>query len=129
MSSPEELQALAKRFFDSVEQGDIDALVDCYAEDAEIWHNTDEMIQGPQDNKKILSGMVTRIVDRLYDDRRVEVFDGGFLQQHVLRGTRVQDGVRVHLPACVICTVKDGKITRLDEYFDSARVADFRKYA
>jgi ketosteroid isomerase-like protein len=129
MSSPEELQALAKRFFDSVEQGDIDALVDCYAKDAEIWHNTDEMIQGPQDNKKILSGMVTRIVDRLYDDRRVEVFDGGFLQQHVLRGTRVQDGVRVHLPACVICTVKDGKITRLDEYFDSARVADFRKYA
>jgi ketosteroid isomerase-like protein len=64
LSSPEELQALAKRFFDSVEQGDIDALVDCYAEDAEIWHNTDEMIQGPQDNKKILSGMVTRIVDR-----------------------------------------------------------------
>jgi ketosteroid isomerase-like protein len=129
MSSPAEIQSLAKRFFDSVEQGDIDALVDCYAPNAEIWHNTDELIQGPQDNKKTLSGMVTRIVDRLYDDRRVEVFDGGFLQQHVLRGTRVQDGVRVHLPACVVCTVKDGKITRLDEYFDSARVAEFRKYA
>jgi ketosteroid isomerase-like protein len=129
MSSPAEIQSLAKRFFDSVEQGDIDALVDCYAPNAEIWHNTDELIQGPQDNKKTLSGMVTRIVDRLYDDRRVAVFDGGFLQQHVLRGTRVQDGVRVHLPACVVCTVKDGKITRLDEYFDSARVAEFRKYA
>ena len=77
----------------------------------------------------MLAGMVTRIVDRLYDDRRVEVFPGGFVQQHVLRGTRVQDGVRVHLPACIVCAVKDGRITRLDEYFDSARVADFRKYA
>jgi len=129
MSSPDEIKALAKRFFDCVEAGDIDGLVACYAPGAEIWHNTDELIQGPQDNKKVLAGMVTRIVDRLYDDRRVEVFPGGFVQQHVLRGTRVQDGVRVHLPACIVCAVKDGRITRLDEYFDSARVADFRKYA
>jgi ketosteroid isomerase-like protein len=129
VSSPEEIKALAKRFFDCVENGDIEGLVACYAPDAEIWHNTDERVQGPEDNRKVLAGMVTRISDRLYDDRRVEIFPGGFLQQHVLRGTRVHDGVKVHLPACVICAVKDGRITRLDEYFDSARVADFRKFA
>jgi ketosteroid isomerase-like protein len=129
MIDPEEAKALAKRFFDCVEQGDIDGLVECYAPDAEIWHNTDELIQGPQDNRRVLTGMVKRIRDRLYDHRRVAVFPGGFVQQHVLRGVRVHDGVAVALPACVICAVKDGKITRLDEYFDSARVADFRKYA
>jgi len=73
--------------------------------------------------------MVERIVDRLYDERRLNVFPGGFVHQHVLRGTRKHDGVRVALPACVICQVKDGKITRLDEYFDSAGVAQFRKFA
>jgi ketosteroid isomerase-like protein len=129
MSNPDDLRALARRFFDCVEQGDIDGLVDCYAPDAAIWHNTDELIQGPADNKIVLSGMVKRIRDRVYDDRRVEVFPGGFLQQHVLRGVRVHDGVAVALPACVICAVKDGRITRLDEYFDSARVAEFRKFA
>lgn len=129
MSSPEEIEALAKRFFDSVEQGDIEGLVACYAPDAQIWHNTDESIQAPQDNKAVLAGMVKRIRDRLYDNRRVVVFPGGFLQQHVLRGVRVHDDVAVSLPACVICAVEDGRITRLDEYFDSARVADFRKYA
>ncbi|WP_373009303.1 nuclear transport factor 2 family protein [Hyphomonas sp.] len=127
--SQDEIRALAKRFFDCVESGDIDGLVACYAPDAKIWHNTDELEQGPEDNRKVLAGMVTRISDRLYDNRRVEIFDGGFLQQHILRGTRVQDGVRVALPACVICAVKDGYITRLDEYFDSARVSEFRKYA
>ena len=123
------MRALAKRFFDCVEAGDIDGLVACYAPDAKIWHNTDEQIQGPEDNKKTLAGMVTRILDRVYDNRRVEVFPGGFLQQHVLRGTRKHDGVRLALPACIFCQVEDGKITRLDEYFDSARVAEFRKFA
>jgi len=127
--SDDAMRALAKRFFDCVEAGDIDGLVACYAPDVEIWHNTDEQIQGPEDNRKTLAGMVTRILDRVYDNRRVEVFPGGFLQQHVLRGTRKHDGVRLALPACIICQVKDGKITRLDEYFDSARVAEFRKFA
>ena len=127
--SDDAMRALAKRFFDCVEAGDIDGLVACYAPDAEIWHNTDEQIQGPEDNRKTLSGMVTRITDRKYADRRVEVFPTGFVQQHVLQGTRVQDGVRVELPACIVCEVKNGLITRLDEYFDSAQVAEFRKYA
>ncbi|RAN34091.1 nuclear transport factor 2 family protein [Hyphomonas pacifica] len=124
-----EMRALAKRFFDSVEAGDIDGLVACYAPDAKIWHNTDQQEQTPEDNRKTLAAMVTRISDRLYDDRRIDVFPGGFVQQHVLRGTRMHDGERLSLPACVICQVKDGKITRLDEYFDSAHVAQFRKYA
>jgi ketosteroid isomerase-like protein len=127
--SEAEMRALAKRFFDYVEAGDVDGLVGCYAPDARIWHNTDEQEQGPDDNAKTLRGMVTRISDRVYDNRRVSVFPEGFVQQHVLRGTRSHDGVRVALPACIVCEVKDGKITRLDEYFDSARVAEFRKYA
>jgi ketosteroid isomerase-like protein len=129
MSDDAAMRALAKRFFDCVEAGDIDGLVACYAPNAEIWHNTDRQIQGPEDNKKTLAGMVTRIVDRVYADRRVEVFPSGFVQQHVLQGTRKHDKVRVELPACIVCAVSDGKITRLDEYFDSAGVAEFRKFA
>lgn len=125
----DEIRSLAKRFFDCVEAGDIDGLVSCYAPDAKVRHNTDELEQAPEDNRKVLAGMVTRIIDRVYDNRRLEVFPGGFVQQHVLRGTRVQDNVRLALPACIVCTVSDGRITRLDEYFDSARVAEFRKFA
>jgi len=129
MSDPAAMKALAKRFFDCVEQGDVDGLVACYAPDAKIWHNTDRLEQTPNDNEKTLKGMVTRIVDREYADRRVQVFPEGFVQQHVLKGTRKHDGVRLELPACIVCEVKDGKITRLDEYFDSATVAEFRKFA
>lgn len=129
MSDDAAMRAFAKRFFDCVESGDIEGLVACYAPDAQIWHNTDRQIQGPADNAVTLKGMVTRIVDRVYGDRRVEVFPSGFVQQHVLSGTRSHDGVRVELPACIVCAVKDGKITRLDEYFNSVGVAEFRKFA
>jgi len=121
-----EMRDLAKRFFDAVEQGDIDTLYGCYAPDAKIWHNTDEAEQSRDDNAETLKGMVRRISDRVYAKRRLDVFEGGFVQRHELQGTRA-DGVRLHLPACIVCQVSDGRITRLDEYFDSARVAEFRK--
>jgi ketosteroid isomerase-like protein len=120
--------ALAKRFFDCAETGDIDGLAACYAPYAKIWHNTDEVEQTPADNAATLKGFVSRISDRVYGERRLHVFPGGFVQQHVLQGTR-QDGVRLALPAVLVCLVEDGKIVRLDEYFDSARVAEFRKFA
>ena len=128
MSSPAEIEALAKRFFDCVEAGDIDGLVACYAPDAKIWHNTDELEQSPSDNAATLKGFVARIAERRYTQRRVHAFPGGFVHQHVLTGVR-GDGAALALPACIVCAVENGKITRLDEYFDSARVAEFRKFA
>lgn len=120
------MRDLAKRFFDAVEQGDIETLYDCYAPEARIWHNTDGLEQTRDDNAATLKGFVQRIRERVYADRRLQVFETGFVQQHVLQGVRA-DGVRVTLPACIVCEVVDGRITRLDEYFDSAQVAEFRK--
>lgn len=124
-----EMRAFAKGFFDAIEQGDIAAMRACFTPDAEIWHNTDELIVTPDDTAKVLSGMVARISERRYADRRLDVFPGGFVQQHVLEGKRVHDGGTVRLPCAIICRVENGRITRLDEYFDSAHVTEFRKYA
>jgi ketosteroid isomerase-like protein len=123
-SSEPDIRALAKRFFDAVESGDIETLHGCYAPRARIWHNTDGAEQSRDDNAETLKGFVRRISNRVYGDRRLHVFDGGFVQQHELRGVRA-DGVAVRLTACIVCAVEDGCITRLDEYFDSAQVARF----
>ena len=129
MDSEQDIRALAARFFDAIENGDIATMQASFAPDAAIWHNTDEAIVSPADTAKTLTGMVARIKDRRYANRRLHVFPGGFVQQHELQGARVHDDVRVHLPCAIICAVTDGKIMRLDEYFDSAHVAQFRKYA
>lgn len=120
------IRALAQGFFDAIERGDIETVRDSYADDAVIWHNFDDAEQSKADNLETLKGMVGRLSDRHYDNRRVEVFDGGFVQQHVLRGTR-KDGARLAMPGALIVQVRDGKISRIDEYLDSAHVAEFRK--
>ncbi|WOF44912.1 nuclear transport factor 2 family protein [Sphingopyxis indica] len=129
MTEQDDIRAMATRFFDAIEAGDIETMQSSFAPDAAIWHNTDEKIVTPAQTAQTLTGMVARIKDREYADRRLITFPGGFVQQHVLKGKRVQDEVEVRLPCAIVCAVKDGRITRLDEYFDSAHVAAFRKYA
>lgn len=126
MTTEADMRALARRFFDAVEQGDIAAVQASYADDAQIWHNTDQHVQTPAENAATLKGFVARISNRVYANRRLAVFAGGFVHQHELHGIRA-DGVAVRLPACIVCRVENGKITRLDEYFDSAHVAAFRQ--
>lgn len=120
---------LATRFFDAIEQGDIAGMAACFAADAEIWHNTDEQIVSVEDTRTVLRGMIARIAEVRYADRRLHAFPGGFVQQHVLLGRRVHDGEAVRLPCAIVCKVEQGLIARLDEYFDSAHVAQFRKFA
>lgn len=129
MAEQDDIAAMAQRFFDAIEAGDIETMRESFTPDAAIWHNTDELIVTRDQTAQTLTGMVARIKDREYADRRLTVFPGGFVQQHVLKGKRTHDDVEVRLPCAIVCTVVDGKITRLDEYFDSAHVANFRKYA
>ena len=126
MDEEDAIRALATRFFDAVEAGDIATVRACYADDAVIWHNSDRLEQTADDNAEVLRGFVARIPTRRYAKRRLRAFDGGFVQQHELQGTRL-DGVQVTLSCCIVCEVRGGRIARLDEYFDSAEVARFRK--
>jgi ketosteroid isomerase-like protein len=124
MTAQSDIRALAQRFFDAVEAGDIETVHGCYAPDARIWHNTDGAEQTRDDNARTLRGFARLISNRVYAERRLHVFEAGFVQQHELRGVR-SDGVAVRLTACIVCAVENGQITRLDEYFDSAQVAQF----
>jgi len=129
MAELDDIRTMATRFFDAIEEGDIAAMKNSFAADAEIWHNTDELVGTPEQTAAVLTGMVERVKDREYAERRLTVFPGGFVQQHVLKGRRTHDDGAVRLPCAIICKVENGKITRLDEYFDSAHVAEFRKFA
>lgn len=117
---------LLDRIIVAAQAGDATDLFDIYAEDAVIWHNTDERTQTVERNARVLEAMDRFVSDRQYTDRRVTAFEGGAVQQHVLRGINRSTGQEVALHACVVITVNDeGRISRLDEYFDSAEAALF----
>jgi ketosteroid isomerase-like protein len=123
---PEEIERAAHAFFDAIEKGDIEAVRRTYSPDAVIWHNFDDKESTREENLATLEGFIKAIPVRRYSKRKLNVFDGGFVQQHVLVGT-LPSGKEVSLAACIVCSVRDGHITRLDEYFDSAALAKWRQ--
>lgn len=119
MTDETAMRELARRFFDAIEQGDVEGIRAAYAPDARIWHNTMGRDQDVDENVARLVKARGMLRDRLYKERRVQVFPGGFIHQHVLHGTR-GDGEHCTMTACCVCFVENGRIVRLEEYMDSA---------
>ncbi len=113
------------RFFAALEAGDIAALREIYAPDALIWHNDDLIEQPVDENLKVLQGLHRAVSGLRYDIvRRVPAADG-VLQQHVLRGT-LPNGQPIALHAAMYLQVRDGHITRIEEYLDSGQRSAIR---
>ena len=113
--------SVADDLFAAIEKGDIEGVRALYSPDIVVWHNNDGIEQTVEQNLAVLQWVIDNLADRSYDDVRRHEFDGGFVQQHVLRFTK--DGTRREIPACIVATTSDGRITRIDEYLDSAHVA------
>jgi len=113
---------VADRIFAAIQAGDIEAVRALYHPDARIWHNFDQVEQTLDENLRVIAWMARTVKGCSYDEiRRFETADG-FVQQHILRGI-APNGERLECPAAVFCTVKDGKITRIEEYVDTAQFA------
>ena len=114
---------IADRLIGAIEAGDREALGALYADDVVIWHNTDQVEMTKEQNLASLDALAAMTTSRRFSDVRRHAIDGGFVQQHVLNlewgsgsGT---------LPGCVVVQLRDGLISRIDEYLDGATIASF----
>jgi ketosteroid isomerase-like protein len=123
--TPDEIDALATRFFDAIEAGDLAAFESCYSDDAVIWHNYDRRRHKKALNVAVLGWLVAQVSDLHYEDVRRTILPDGFVQQHVLRGTAPNDAP-LDVPAMMRVWCADGCITRIDEYLDSLHLLVLR---
>lgn len=117
-----EMTALAEALFAAVAAGDVAAAHALYAPDAVVWHNFDGIEQTLEENARTLEWMKRALPDFRYTDMRLAATPTGFVEQHVIVATN-RRGERVAVPACIVATVVEGKVTRIDEYLDSAHAA------
>ena len=113
---------VAERLFGAIMAGKPAAVRELYRDDFAIWHNHDGATQTKEENLRLLEWMVGNVRGIRYEEVRRFRIERGFVQQHVLRGT-APGGRELEVPACMVVTVEDGLITRIDEYFDSKHVA------
>jgi ketosteroid isomerase-like protein len=114
-----EILELAATFMAAVQAGDIETLKTMYAEDVTLWHTYDRADQNAADSFRTLAWMKKHVVGVRYEDLRVAALDDGFVQQHVMRG----DAPKVDIPCMFRAWCVDGRITRIEEYLDSAHSA------
>jgi ketosteroid isomerase-like protein len=99
---------------------DAEAIRAIYDDDITVWHASTNQTQGKAENSGLLEALF-KITSRLsYDNIRRHPIEGGVVQQHVLTGA-FADGVPMpSLHVSIFILVRDGKICRIEEYFDGA---------
>jgi ketosteroid isomerase-like protein len=117
------INAVADQLFDAIERGDYEAVESLWTQDVLVWHSGD-----PRDNQraralKVIRWFMEVTATRSYEILDRQFFEGGFVQQHVLRARRADD-VSINMRVCIVIKVNaDGLITRIDEYFDPVDMA------
>ena len=126
MTDRQDIFAFADRLMDVLERGDREAARAMYAPDARFWHNYDNAEQTVDENMKLLDWMSRKAPKRHYRVVRRELLPDGWFQQHVLEAT-LANGREMRMFACCTIAVKDGLVTRVEEYVDPAQAAVLRE--
>jgi ketosteroid isomerase-like protein len=115
MATPREIAAALHV---ALETGQADDLAPLLADDAVVWHNSDRLTLTKDQALPRIEG-VARIADAV----QVEVVawqeaPESFVEQIVLRGMMRLNGSPLELHNCLVVSLRDGLVTRIDEYVD-----------
>lgn len=113
------------RFFEHLEAKRVDEVAALYAEDVGVWHNFSNATQSKAENLEVLKGLTASVDALRYEIvERLALDDGRVLQRHRLCCRA--DDEEVVIPACMMITVRDGRIALIEEYLDSGQANALR---
>jgi ketosteroid isomerase-like protein len=115
------LAAVAQRYADAVDRADDAALRALHTPDARIWHNTDGLEQTLEENLKVGAWLRRKAADLAFTEVRITLTADGFVRRHRMTGTG--PGGAFDVPSCLVVTVEGDRISRVEEYIDSAGLA------
>jgi ketosteroid isomerase-like protein len=111
---------VARQLFEQIEAKRVDGVAALYADDVQVWHNFSNTTQTKAENLKTLDGLTKSVAQIRYDVTERVLLGDRVMQRHLLR-CRLGNGEEFVIPACIFVTARDGKITRIDEYLDTAQ--------
>ncbi|OBB69033.1 MULTISPECIES: nuclear transport factor 2 family protein [unclassified Mycobacterium] len=122
-ASAEIVADAADRLFTAIEKGDFAAVDRMWSDDIAVWRVGARRDDGKARALRVIDWFITATTERHYEilDRRF--FEGGFVQQHILHATG-HAGQSISMRVCIVIRVaSDGRLDRIDEYFDPAEIA------
>lgn len=114
---------VADDLFGAIERSDVSAVAKLFGPHVTVWKSGDRRDNDRDRSLRIIAWFIAGTVERRYQILDRQVFDGGFVQQHVLHAT-VRSGGVLAMRVCIVIKIgDDGLIGRIDEYFDPAELA------
>lgn len=114
---------VADQLFASIESGDGAQLAALWSDDVTVWRQGGGPVRDKPRALKVIAWFVDSTTDRRYEVLDRQIFDGGFVQQHVVHA-HDSGGASLSFRACLVVRVNpDGLISRIDEYLDPADLA------
>ena len=113
---------VADRLFEAIENSDIAMVGQIWNDDVMVWKVADHD-RDKESAMRVIGWFINTTTDRRYEvlDRRV--FDGGFVQQHILHANG-RNGGSIAARVCIVIKLgANGLVSRIDEYFDPADIA------
>jgi ketosteroid isomerase-like protein len=123
MPAAEVVVEVADQLFAAIERGDERRLDDLLAGDVAVWRAGAQRDDDKERAMKVLRWFIRVTAERSYQVLDRQLFDDGFVQQHILHATGTRGGL-IALRVCIVIKVGvNDLITRIDEYFDPAELA------
>jgi ketosteroid isomerase-like protein len=117
-----DIAELANQWLTALQAGDLEGVRRSVHPDITVWHNFGDTERvGVETMLKGVAELNTQVAAFRFDESRCDVFTGGFVERHIMRG-RTASGEEMDIPSCMVATVQDGRIVRLEEYLDPAQV-------
>jgi ketosteroid isomerase-like protein len=113
-----EIEEFVRAFSHALETGDADALVGHLAPESIVWHNHDRQEVDAVTNMQGVGVLAKMVRDLKLDVLRVAPTPDGFVMQFVMRGIVTANGKPFEMQNCIVVSMIDGKVTRIDEYVD-----------
>jgi ketosteroid isomerase-like protein len=122
VTDAEAIADVADRLFEAIEQSDVAMVEQLWNEDVIVWKVADRD-RDRERALRVIAWFVNTTTDRRYEILDRQLFDGGFVQQHVLHATG-RNGGSIAMRVCIVIKLgANGLISRIDEYFDPAEIA------
>jgi ketosteroid isomerase-like protein len=114
--------AVVDAFFDAISRADIPAARACCTPDAIFWHSFDGVPMDLDTISRDWAALAEAFPERAFVDARRSPTPDGFVQQHMMTA-RSASGERMAWAICMVIRLREGRISRLDEYIDRAGLA------
>ncbi len=123
VTDAEAIEDVADTLFNAIEQTDIALIEELWNDDVLVWHSGDPKDNGRARALRVICWFINATTARHYEILDRQLFEGGFVQQHILHATGTNGG-SIAMRVCIVIKLgTNGLISRIDEYFDPKDMA------